>query len=158
LPREYLGLRFPQELVKRATGMPPSLLNEMTYTLKTSIELGGNASSSSSEPSTHDHDHLGDGIVLNGACQACSKYLLQNKKLLPGQAATLANPASYPVLQFIIPGPAPTVSTSTGEVVTHINSVMGVRDGLCDVPARVNCSSLHHQVGPLKFQSFSLKK
>ncbi|KAG0362156.1 SPT3 Dosage dependent suppressor of Ty-induced promoter mutations-like protein [Podila minutissima] len=148
LPREYLGLQFPQELVKRASGMPPSLLNEMTYILKTSIELGGKASSSSSgEPSTHDdHHHQGDGIALDGACQACTKYLLQHKKLLPGQAAALANPASYPVLQFVIPGPAPTVSASTGELVTPVNNVMEVRDGLCDVRARVNCSSLHHLV------------
>ncbi|KAG0037774.1 SPT3 Dosage dependent suppressor of Ty-induced promoter mutations-like protein [Podila clonocystis] len=146
LPREYLGLRFPQELVKRVSGMPPSLLNEMTYILKTSIELGKASSSSSEQSSTHDHHHQGDGIVLDGACQACSKYLLQNKKLLPGQAAALANPASYPILQFLIPGSAPTVATSTGEVVTPVNSVMEVRDGLCDVRARVNCSSLHHLV------------
>lgn len=147
LPREYLGLRFPQELVKRTTGMPPSLLNEMTYILKTSIELGGKLSSSFASSSSHDyhhHHHQGDTIALGGACQACSKFLLQHKKLLPGQAAAFADPASYPIMQFVIPGPAPTVSTATGEVVTPVNSVMEVRDGLCKLGARVNCSSMHH--------------
>ncbi|KAG0083434.1 SPT3 Dosage dependent suppressor of Ty-induced promoter mutations-like protein, partial [Podila epicladia] len=145
LPREYLGLQFPQELIKRSSGMPPSLLNEMTYILKTSVELGGKASPSSSEQSsTHDHHHQGDGIVLDGACQTCTKYFLQHKMLLPGQVAALANPASYPVLQFVIPGPAPTVSPSTGKIVIPVNNVMEVRDGLCDVHARVNCSSMHH--------------
>ncbi|KAF8951116.1 SPT3 Dosage dependent suppressor of Ty-induced promoter mutations-like protein [Haplosporangium bisporale] len=130
LPREYLGLRFPQELVKRVSGIPPSLLNEMTYILKLSIELGGKPSSPSfASSSSHDHHHhhyhhQGDGITLDGACQACSKLLLQYKKLLPGQAAAFADPTSYPILQFVVPGPAPTVSTSTGEVVTPVNSVM----------------------------------
>lgn len=161
LPREYLGLRFPQELVKRASGLPPPLLNEMIYILKSSIEIGGKPSSSSTIASSllHDHHHhQGDGITLDGACQLCSKFFLQHKKLLPGQAAALADPALYPILQFVIPGTPPTVSTATGEVVTPVNSVMGVRDGLCNLSARVNCSSLHHPLQREKAKRMALRQ
>ncbi|KAF9432022.1 SPT3 Dosage dependent suppressor of Ty-induced promoter mutations-like protein [Entomortierella beljakovae] len=60
LPCESLGIRFPKEMVKRKSGKPVSILNELTYTLQVSIRLGA---------SNVDYD----GLELAHPCQKCSR-------------------------------------------------------------------------------------
>ncbi|KAG0265347.1 hypothetical protein BGZ95_003338, partial [Linnemannia exigua] len=40
MPKECLGLRFPHDMIRRVSGKPANILNEMTYTLRASVELG----------------------------------------------------------------------------------------------------------------------
>ncbi|KAG0257360.1 SPT3 Dosage dependent suppressor of Ty-induced promoter mutations-like protein [Linnemannia exigua] len=148
LPKEFLGVRFPHEMVKRVGGRPSAILNEMTYILETSIELGQSASPDHS----HDHDHAGDGIDLKGACNMCLKFLHEHRSLSPSRIS-LENPSAYPILQFNVPAP-PTemIQAAEGEAVgaqyasTYRSDVMELIHGQADVRARVNCSSLHHLI------------
>ncbi|KAF9121892.1 SPT3 Dosage dependent suppressor of Ty-induced promoter mutations-like protein [Mortierella sp. GBA39] len=151
LPKEFLGIRFPHEMVKRVGGRSASILNEMTYILGTSIELGQSSISTSSLLPKHPHhDHAGDGIELKGSCNSCSKFLHENRRLSPSRVSK-ENPSAYPILQFSIPAPpTETVQTAKGEVAqeasTYSAVVMELRQGQVDVRARVNCSSLHHLI------------
>ncbi|KAF9345874.1 SPT3 Dosage dependent suppressor of Ty-induced promoter mutations-like protein [Mortierella sp. AD094] len=155
LPKAHLGIRFPHEMVKRAHGIPPPILNEMTYILRTSIELG----SSARQYGKHDHDHHhtneahdghGDGISLKSSCKSCSEYLHKNKPLPPSRVLA-ENPTGYPILQFSVPAPATaTIAPTAGSVESSSNTnsnhnagVMELKDGQLSVKARVNCSSLH---------------
>ncbi|KAG0291332.1 hypothetical protein BGZ98_003050 [Dissophora globulifera] len=147
-PREFLGIRFPHEMVKRVSGTPASILNEMTYILKTSIELGQSKVSdlSSVQDTTrevHSHSQQGDGIQLNGACQACSKILHEYKKISPSRLSQV-DPKSYPILQFSIP--ASQIQPTQAEDANHNVGVLELHDGRLEVKARVNCSSLHHLI------------
>lgn len=151
LPKEFLGIRFPYEMVKRVSGRSASILNEMTYILETSIELGQPSISTPSPLPDHpQHDHAGDGIELKGSCNSCSKFLHEHNRLSPSRVLK-ENPSAYPVLQFSIPTP-PTemIQTAEGEVAqeasTYSTGVMELRQGQVDVRARVNCSSLHHLI------------
>ncbi|KAG0302422.1 SPT3 Dosage dependent suppressor of Ty-induced promoter mutations-like protein [Dissophora globulifera] len=159
MPKEYLGLRFPHELVKRVSGKPASILTEMTYTLNTSIELGNlDASSSSSSSSSNAESEEcthgnGDGIALAGSCKPCSKFLHEQKKLSPSRQSTF-DPSVYPILQFNIPSLSATSSASTttaqGTATTPASAdsagVIELRNGACEVRAKVNCSSMHHWI------------
>lgn len=153
LPKEFLGIRFPHEMVKRVGGRSAAVLNEMTYILKISIELGRpSISTSSPSPGHPHHDQARDGIELKGTCNSCSKLLHKHRRLSPSRVSQ-ENPSAYPILQFSIPAP-PTeiVQTAEGEIAgaqeasTHSTGVMEVRQGQVDVRARVNCSSLHHLI------------
>ncbi|KAF9549797.1 WD_REPEATS_REGION domain-containing protein [Mortierella hygrophila] len=151
LPKEFLGIRFPHEMVKRVSGRSASILNEMTYILGTSIELGQpSISTSSSLPDHPHHDHAGDGIELKGSCNSCSKFLHEDRRHPPSRVSK-ENSSGYPILQFSIPAP-PTemVQTAKGEVAqeasTYSTGVMELRQGQVVVRARVNCSSLHHLI------------
>ncbi|KAF8928795.1 SPT3 Dosage dependent suppressor of Ty-induced promoter mutations-like protein [Haplosporangium gracile] len=149
LPKEFLGIRFPHEMVKRVGGRSTSILNEMTYILETSIELGQSSISTSSSPDRPHHD-AGDGIELKGSCNLCSKFLHEHRRLSPSRVSQ-ENPLAYPILQFSIPSP-PTemIQTAEGEVAeeasTYSTGVMELRQGQVNVRARVNCSSLHHLI------------
>ncbi|KAI1315915.1 SPT3 Dosage dependent suppressor of Ty-induced promoter mutations-like protein [Mortierella claussenii] len=162
LPREFLGLRFPHELVKRTNGRPASILNEMTYILKVSIQLGdgtkldisslASTSTSTSTSLDESHSHYGDGIELHGACLSCSKFLHEHKKLSPTRLSKV-DPTAYPILQFNVPTPAiPVILQSQGgggpdqEGTGYHAGVMELRDGRVEVRARVNCSSAHHLI------------
>ncbi|KAG0374271.1 SPT3 Dosage dependent suppressor of Ty-induced promoter mutations-like protein [Mortierella sp. AD032] len=167
MPKECLGLRFPHEMIKRVNGKPANILNEMTYTLRASIELGKSSlliptsSSSTAEQEQesvsmereHEHgdgeeeEHYGDGIPLIGSCPACSKYLHEQKKLSPSRRSQI-DPSVYPVLQFSIPGgsssgSANPMSATVGQSASSAG-VVQMREGVCEVKAKVNCSSLHH--------------
>ncbi|KAF9195702.1 hypothetical protein BGZ50_003872 [Haplosporangium sp. Z 11] len=150
LPNEFLGIRFPHEMVKRVNGRPASILNEMTYILKTSIELGqsNTIDLASSSSTAHDDHHRGDGIDLRGSCLACSKYLHEHKKISPSRISQ-EDPTVYPILQFNIPA-APMVIPPLGSAPPHDSAqragVMELRNGQVEVKARVNCSSLHHLI------------
>lgn len=151
LPREYLGIRFPHEMVKRIGGRPASILTQMTYILKLTVELGktqrfigSSQTSSSSEIDKDIHHSSGDGVSLHGACKACAKLLHEHKKLSPSRRSS-NDPTRYPILQFSIPGGASTVTnTNTGSLNTNNAGVVELRDGVCEVKAKVNCSSFHH--------------
>ncbi|KAG0262321.1 SPT3 Dosage dependent suppressor of Ty-induced promoter mutations-like protein [Mortierella polycephala] len=151
LPSEFLGIRFPHEMVKRVNGHPASILNEMTYILKMSIELGqsNNIDVASSSSTAHDnHHHRGDGIDLKGSCSACSDYRRERKKTLPSHVSQ-EDQTLYPILQFNIPA-APMVIPPPGSAspqdLTRRTDVMELRNGQVTVKARVNCSSLHHLI------------
>ncbi|KAF9121401.1 SPT3 Dosage dependent suppressor of Ty-induced promoter mutations-like protein [Mortierella sp. 14UC] len=148
LPKEFLGIRFPHEMVKRVGGRSTSILNEMTYLLETSIELGQSAS----PDQPHDHDHAGDGIDLKGSCNSCSKFLHEHRRLSPSRVSA-ENPSAYPILQFSVPAAhTEMILTAEGEAVgaqdasTFSTGVMELRNGQVEVRARVNCSSLHHLI------------
>ncbi|KAG0378522.1 SPT3 Dosage dependent suppressor of Ty-induced promoter mutations-like protein [Mortierella sp. AD032] len=148
LPMEFLGIRFPHEMVKRVGGPSSALLNEMTYILKTSIELGRSASSDHSRG----HDHAGDGFDLMGSCNSCSKLLHEHRRLSPSRVSA-ENPSAYPILQFSVPAPRTEINqTAEDEAVgaqdasTYNTGVMELRNGQVEVRARVNCSSLHHLI------------
>lgn len=151
LPEEFLGIRFPHEMIKRVSGRSASILNEMTYILETSIELGQSSISTPSPLPDHPHhDHAGDGIELKGSCNSCSKLLHEHRRLSPSRVSK-EDPSAYPILQFSIPAPlAEMVQTAEGEVTqeasTYSTGVMELRQGKVDVRARVNCSSLHHLI------------
>ncbi|KAF9090105.1 SPT3 Dosage dependent suppressor of Ty-induced promoter mutations-like protein [Mortierella sp. GBA35] len=165
MPKECLGLRFPHEMVKRVSGRPASILTEMTYILRATVELGKTSmaltpeqSSSAAEERGHGHEqeeHYGDGIPLIGSCQACSKFLHEHKKLSPSRRSQ-TDPSVYPVLQFSIPGGPSTNPTTTATTTTTtamaaaaaVSSagVVELRDGVCEIKAKVNCSSLHHLI------------
>ncbi|KAG0362611.1 SPT3 Dosage dependent suppressor of Ty-induced promoter mutations-like protein [Gamsiella multidivaricata] len=144
LPREFLGIRFPREMVKRVNGRPVSILNEMTYILRASIELGTRntmVKASSSEV----HQHQGDGIELKGACNNCAKYLHENKKVSPSRVSR-EDPTAYPILQFSVPAPVNPMQQAMLEDLDYNAEVMELHNGHVEVKARVNCSSLHHLV------------
>lgn len=151
LPREYFGIRFPHEIVKRISGRPASILTQMTYILNLSVELGktqrsigSSQTSSSSETEEDIHHSSGDGISLHGACKTCAKFLHEHKKLSPSRRSS-SDPTRYPILQFSIPGGASTVTnTNAGSLNTNNAGVVELRDGVCEVKAKVNCSSFHH--------------
>ncbi|KAG0337093.1 hypothetical protein BG004_007788 [Podila humilis] len=163
LPREYFGVRFPHEMVRRKGGRQASILTQMTYILNLSIELGkqGSKKSSSSDrsnvgvsaksiPEHYEEDEeghktsFGDGIPLYSACKSCAKFLHEHKKLSPSRRSS-SDPTQYPIVQFSIPGGTSTVvTTNAGAVNTNNSGVVELRDGACDVNAKVNCSSFHH--------------
>ncbi|KAI8596048.1 hypothetical protein EDD21DRAFT_408667 [Dissophora ornata] len=154
MPREYLGIRFPYELTKRVGGKPASILTEMTYSLNMSIELGNLSSiesecqSSSSSSSSSAPCSRGDGVQLTGACKACSKYLHEHRKLSPSRKSTL-DPSIYPIFQFYVPGGSsssalPSLTSTMAN--TNSSGVVELRDGVCEVKVKVNCSSFHHAV------------
>ncbi|KAG0341216.1 SPT3 Dosage dependent suppressor of Ty-induced promoter mutations-like protein [Podila horticola] len=148
LPREYFGIRLPHELVKRTGGRPASILTQMTYILNLSVELGktqnDSSKRSSSETDRDTHRSAGDGIPLHGACKACAKFLHEHKKLSPSRRSK-SDPTQYPILQFSIPGGATTVTnTNAGSLNTNNAGVVELRDGVCELKAKVNCSSFHH--------------
>lgn len=153
LPKEFMGIRFPHEMIKRVGGRSTAILNEMTYILETSIELGQPSISTSSPLLDHPHlDHAGDGIELRGSCNSCSKFLHEHRRLSPSRVSQ-ENPLAYPILQFSIPAPLTEMAQSAeGEVAgaqeasAYSTGVMEVRQGQVDVRARVNCSSLHHLI------------
>ncbi|KAG0289692.1 SPT3 Dosage dependent suppressor of Ty-induced promoter mutations-like protein [Linnemannia gamsii] len=153
LPKEFMGIRFPHEMVKRVGGRSTAILNEMTYILDTSIELGQSSISTSSPPLDHPHhDHAGDGIELKGSCNSCSKFLHEHRRLSPSRVSQ-ENPSAYPILQISIPAPLTEGAQTTEgeasdaqEASTYNTGVMEVRQGQVDVRARVNCSSLHHLI------------
>ncbi|KAG0217769.1 SPT3 Dosage dependent suppressor of Ty-induced promoter mutations-like protein [Mortierella sp. NVP41] len=154
LPKEFLGIRFPHEMVKRVGGRSNSILNEMTYILETSIELGRSTKAvDSPSPEHHEHhDHAGDVIELKGSCNICSKFLHEHRRLSPSRVSQ-ENPSAYPILQFSIPAP-PTemIQLAEGELAgaqeatNYSTGVMELHQGHVEVRARVNCSSLHHLV------------
>ncbi|CAO3563405.1 unnamed protein product [Mortierella alpina] len=148
LPTEFLGVRFPYEMVKRVNGRPASILKEMAYDLKMSIELGKSNVENldvSSSDSTLVHDHQGDGIELKSACQACARFLHEHKKISPSRMSP-EDPSAYPILQFSVPTPS-TVLMAQGSAspleIDRGTGIMEVRNGHVEVKARVNCSSLH---------------
>ncbi|KAG0060144.1 SPT3 Dosage dependent suppressor of Ty-induced promoter mutations-like protein [Linnemannia elongata] len=151
LPKEFLGIRFPHEMVKRVGGRSANILNEMTYILETSIELGQSSISTSSPLPDHPHhNHAGDGIELKGSCNSCSKLLHEHRRLSPSRVSK-ESPSTYPILQFSIPPPPTDVmQTAEGEAAqeasTYSTNVMELRQGQVEVRARVNCSSLHHLI------------
>ncbi|KAG0354177.1 SPT3 Dosage dependent suppressor of Ty-induced promoter mutations-like protein [Podila minutissima] len=136
LPREYFGIRFPHEMVKRIGGRPASILTQMTYILNLSVELGKTQNGSSKSSET-DRSTAGDGFPLHGACKACAKFLHEHRKLSPSRRSS-SDPTRYPILQFSIPGGSSTVTN------TNNSGVVELRDGVCEVKAKVNCSSFHH--------------
>ncbi|KAF9960589.1 SPT3 Dosage dependent suppressor of Ty-induced promoter mutations-like protein [Mortierella alpina] len=173
MPKEYLGIRFPHEMVKRVSGRPALILSEMTYSLRMTMELG-KAKNLETEVSRTEEDEeeeeeeeesrqedadiddeQSSGPLLSGACQACSKYLHEHRKLSPSRRS-VQDPWMYPILQFSVPG-GPSVSTSPRqhqEAVSHPASstyadqsgVVELREGVCEVKAKVNCSSMHHLI------------
>ncbi|KAF9148628.1 hypothetical protein BG015_009635 [Linnemannia schmuckeri] len=157
MPKEFLGLRFPHEMVKRVSGRPASILTEMTYVLKASVELGRTSIPLSTEQKhvhvEEEEEHYGDGIPLMGSCQACSKFLHEHKKLSPSRRSQ-TDPSVYPVLQFSVPGASTNSTTTTTTTTTTATAaqaassagVVEMRDGVCEVKAKVNCSSLHHLI------------
>ncbi|KAG0347971.1 SPT3 Dosage dependent suppressor of Ty-induced promoter mutations-like protein [Podila humilis] len=98
LPREFLGLQSPYEMVKGVGGMTPLLMNEMTYVLKTSVELVHNNNITTIARITSTTTITNVPVVA-----------LQDEHHLPG-------------------------------------------DGICQVRARVNCSSLLHVAQREKFR------
>ena len=151
LPKEFLGVRFPHEMVKRVNGRPVSILREMAYDLRMSIELGKpnvdtlGASSRSAAPG---HDHRGDGIELKSACQACAEYLHEHKRISPSRMSP-EYPGAYPILQFSVPAPSTALMAQGSASPLEIDQgtgIMEVRNGHVEVKARVNCSSLHHLI------------
>ncbi|KAF8945255.1 hypothetical protein BGZ47_003014, partial [Haplosporangium gracile] len=155
MPKEFLGLGFPHEMIKRVSGRPASILTEMTYILKASVELGKTSVPLSTEQKrVHvegEEEHHGDGISLMGSCQACSKFLHEHKKLSPSRRSQ-TDPSVYPVLQFSVPGASTnsttttTTTTATAAQAASSAGVVEMRNGVCEVKAKVNCSSLHHLV------------
>ncbi|KAG0078134.1 hypothetical protein BGZ90_005889 [Linnemannia elongata] len=127
MPKGFMGLRFPHEMIKRVSGRPAPILTEMTYILRASVELGktsvplststATTTTTSEQVQEHEHmegeeEHYGDGIPLIGSCQACSKFLHEHKKLSPSRRSQ-TDPSVYPVLQFSIPGASSNSTTST---------------------------------------------
>ncbi|KAG0214935.1 SPT3 Dosage dependent suppressor of Ty-induced promoter mutations-like protein [Mortierella sp. GBA30] len=151
LPREFLGVRFPHEMVKRVNGRPASILKEMAYDLRMSIELGQLrktfVAASSTNVDRH-YDHRGDGIELTSACQACSKFLHEHKKISPSRISQV-DPSAYPILQFSVPTSTTAAMPQDWSVPVEIDrstGVMELKGGYVEVKARVNCSSLHHLI------------
>ncbi|KAF9945859.1 SPT3 Dosage dependent suppressor of Ty-induced promoter mutations-like protein [Mortierella alpina] len=151
LPTEFLGVRFPHEMVKRVNGRPASILKEMAYDLKMSIELGKSnmetveASSSGAAPTD---DHQGDGIELKSACQACARFLHEHKKISPSRMSP-EDASAYPILQFSVPTSSTALVAQGSASPLEIDrgtGIMEVRHGHVEVKARVNCSSLHHLI------------
>ncbi|KAF9184501.1 SPT3 Dosage dependent suppressor of Ty-induced promoter mutations-like protein [Haplosporangium sp. Z 767] len=153
LPKEFIGVKFPHNMVKGVGGRPAVLLSEMTYILKVTIELGRSSTNTcAGSCSTADIEsestgaNQGDGIPLSGSCQACSKFLHEHRNLSPSPKTT-SGPSLYPILQFSIPGGLSSTTSSHQEPVlnqdTNSSGVVELRDGLCEVKAKVNCSSMH---------------
>ncbi|KAF9581595.1 SPT3 Dosage dependent suppressor of Ty-induced promoter mutations-like protein [Lunasporangiospora selenospora] len=203
LPNDYLGIRFPTAMVKRVGGRPASILSEMTYILRVTTRLGPSAlrpSGAETEGEEAKHRSNGGGaasegeeededddscLELDGACDACSKFLHENRKLSPVRqapqssevaASTSTTMTAYPIIQFSIPGTSSSPSASSSQSSlpssssfqglasgddtsssngsdyslrdTTANSVgvVEMREGICEVKARVNCSSMHHLI------------
>jgi hypothetical protein len=169
MPQQHLGIRFPQEMVKRVSGRQACVLTENAYILKVSIEQGG-LSIPVDQLFERDRSHhgeeqsFGDGIPLTSACEACSKFLHEHKSLSPSRRS-MTNPSHYPILQFYIPSGTSsstslssslwTSSSSSPTAVSSLQSstvnpndsgVVELHDGVCEVRAKVNCSSLHHLI------------
>ncbi|KAF9983427.1 SPT3 Dosage dependent suppressor of Ty-induced promoter mutations-like protein [Mortierella antarctica] len=178
MPKEYLGIRFPREMVKRVSGRPAFVLSEMTYSLRMTIELGKTENSQSEvsmvaeeeeeeeeeEEDGEEDDAVGDhaeesALLLSGACQACSKFLHEHGKLSPSRRSG-QDPWMYPILQFSVPGgglvptslqpqqqqhPHPG-GNSGGSNNADPSGVVELREGMCEVKAKVNCSSMHHLI------------
>ncbi|KAF9933550.1 SPT3 Dosage dependent suppressor of Ty-induced promoter mutations-like protein [Linnemannia zychae] len=138
LPKEFMGIRFPPETVKFVSGRSTSILNEMTYILETSIELGQSAASATFPNRLHQVS-TGDGIKLEGSCNSCSKYL--------NARVSQENSSVYPILQFSIPTEMIQLSETGTEGASIYNTgVIELKQGRVEVRARVNCSSLHHLI------------
>ncbi|KAF9351504.1 hypothetical protein BGX26_010506 [Mortierella sp. AD094] len=152
MPREYMGIKFPHEMIKRTSGRPAAILGEMTYDLRASVRLGeiDVDALSTSNPEVTEIQAL-SSVTLAGSCRACSKLIHEQKKLSPSQRST-SEPTVYPILQLYIPGkanssrtiPIPTTTTVSHGVSQPHSGVVELRDGVCEVKAKVNCSSLHH--------------
>ncbi|KAG9324788.1 hypothetical protein KVV02_004661 [Mortierella alpina] len=151
LPHEFLGVRFPHEMVKRVNGKPASILKEMAYDLQMSIELGKSNTDNvdaSRGSSALIRDHQGDGFELKSSCQSCAKYLHEHKRISPSRLSQ-EDPSAYPILQFSVPTPstAPVAQGSNSPLeIDQGTGIMEVRNGHVEVKARVNCSSLHHLI------------
>ncbi|KAF9580649.1 SPT3 Dosage dependent suppressor of Ty-induced promoter mutations-like protein, partial [Lunasporangiospora selenospora] len=161
LPRQFVGIRFPHEMVKRVSGEPFSTFDNMTYNLRMYIELGRpqeGCSSSASSPSSgtrlldgRESSVCGDGIDLKSACKSCSAFLHERRTLSPTRISQ-EDPSIYPILQFHVPT-APifsvgqqqqsALSQGGGPFTQRPGGVVELKDGQLKVKARVNCSSLH---------------
>ncbi|KAF9406574.1 SPT3 Dosage dependent suppressor of Ty-induced promoter mutations-like protein [Podila epigama] len=177
LPNEYIGIRFPTEMVKRMGGRPASILTQMTYVLRITVELGrskrdaalsASSSSQSASSSQRLKESQGDGIALNGVCRSCAKFLHEHRQSSSSSPSSISPSTAggrdliqYPIIQFNIPGGlsslartsntsgsentsgSGTVSSSSSENIND-TGVVELRDGSCEVVAKVNCSSFHH--------------
>ncbi|KAK3814394.1 MAG: hypothetical protein J3Q66DRAFT_346386 [Benniella sp.] len=171
MPQQHLGIRFPQEMVKRVGGRQACVLTENAYILKVSIEQGDLSipvdqlfeKDQSHHGEEHGYQSFGDGTPLTSVCQACSKFLHEHKSLSPSRRS-MTDPSHYPILQFYIPSgtssstslsslwtssssPSTAVSSLQSSTVNPNDSgVVELHDGVCEVRAKVNCSSLHHLI------------
>ncbi|KAG0000647.1 SPT3 Dosage dependent suppressor of Ty-induced promoter mutations-like protein [Entomortierella chlamydospora] len=144
MPREFVGIKFPPEMIKRTTGKPAPILENMTYALRVSIRLGeidvGASSSSNPEPvDTHELS----GVALTGSCRSCSKLIHEHKKPPPSRIPS-SEPLMYPILQFYVHGKTDPYRIIPSASVVSNPGVVELRNGVCEVKAKVNCSSLHH--------------
>ncbi|KAF9432575.1 SPT3 Dosage dependent suppressor of Ty-induced promoter mutations-like protein [Entomortierella beljakovae] len=172
IPKEFVGIKFPQEMIKRTSGKSFPILSEKTYFLKTSIKLGeigpialtppSSTSStstsistsisppvSSSSTTSSDSTHVDDSseCLLHAPCAACLKFLREQKKSPSFPSLKkLSEPTEYPILQLYIPGRSdastPISPTSSPQRQSNFG-VVELRDGTCDIKAKINCSSLH---------------
>ncbi|KAG0199272.1 hypothetical protein BGX28_007431 [Mortierella sp. GBA30] len=147
MPREYIGIRFPQEMVKRARGRPASLLSAMTYTLKVFIELGKpeitKAEAACKDASGASEQYEDDMQSSNACCKACSEYLHEHEKLPLSRRSGL-DPRTYPTLHVSVPGA--TFQGSSSDSDSNSFGVVELREGACEVNAGVNCSSIHRLI------------
>ncbi|KAG0001616.1 SPT3 Dosage dependent suppressor of Ty-induced promoter mutations-like protein [Modicella reniformis] len=118
IPNQYVGLRFPHEMIKRTMGNSAYILTEKTYILKVAIELGD-----LSVP-IDQFVQTSDGCHYNG-----------KEFYVPGGLSSSSLPSSL--------SPAPV--TSQQSTVNNFG-VLELHDGVCQLKAKVNCSSLHHLV------------
>ncbi|KAF9171465.1 hypothetical protein BGX21_008328 [Mortierella sp. AD011] len=144
MPRELVGIKFPSEMIKRASGKPTPIPEKMTYALRISIRLGeidvGASSSSNLEPIDI---HELSGVALAGSCRSCSKLIHAHKKLPPSRMPS-SEPLVYPILQFYVPDKTDPYRIVPSAPVVSNPGVVELRNGVCEVKAKVNCSSLHH--------------
>ncbi|KAF9567894.1 SPT3 Dosage dependent suppressor of Ty-induced promoter mutations-like protein [Mortierella alpina] len=197
MPKEYVGIRFPNEMVKRVSGRPAYILSEMTYSLRMTMELGRTErcckksavsgteegvtaaerdyeeeEENDGEPLEEEKEEESTGLLTGACCQACSKYLHEHRKLSPSRRS-IQDPWKYPILQFSVPGGSsvsastqqrpqqqqqqqqqqpqhPELSSNTSGHTSSNNAdqsgVVELRDGVCEVKAKVNCSSMHHLI------------
>ncbi|KAF9165932.1 SPT3 Dosage dependent suppressor of Ty-induced promoter mutations-like protein [Actinomortierella ambigua] len=150
LPSSYLGLRFPPELVKRISGKAPSLLSEMTYDIRCSVELGPRDAAAAAAKEGGE----GDRIKIVGACKDCNKRSHEQGRSSPTRSMMKSVDWS-PALQFGIPmssdhpqHPAPLMD----------GGVVEVRQGRCEVRGRVRCSSMHQVVQREKERFMAIKR
>ncbi|KAG0233082.1 SPT3 Dosage dependent suppressor of Ty-induced promoter mutations-like protein [Actinomortierella wolfii] len=153
LPSSYLGLRFPHELVKRTSGKAPSLLDEMTYDIKCSVELGPHSATAA-----HGEDDM-DRLKVAGACKDCNKWLHEQGRHSPSRSPA-KNPDWSPVVQFGIPMPLDQHHHHYHHHQQHgsVGGVVEVHNGRCEVKARVHCSSMHHLVQREKERFMAIKR
>ncbi|KAF9973046.1 SPT3 Dosage dependent suppressor of Ty-induced promoter mutations-like protein [Actinomortierella ambigua] len=153
LPNSYLGLRFPPELVKRVSGKAPALLDEMTYEVRCSVELGphGAPAVAAKEGEEVENDENGDRIKLAGACKDCNKWLHEQGRHSPSRS-TSKGAEWNPVLQFGIP------MSPDHHHPAQLTGVVELRQGWCEVKGRVHCSSMHHLVQREKERFSAIKR